>query len=208
MDSVAFKAKVERVIERLGHWILLVLCLVKNLKGHASCLTVAPTWRFRRFGEKKKKKKNPSLLNQVPKKDVPHVYGDKYKLAEMLSNVTYGSVVNVLEVLGLNAKTLRQVKKWQLEGRSVTLRFKSEDRCDFDRETKREEVESFLLNGSFFVSPSFIRWETRNMSENILEEARLLTRSSRQSQSKCVLLKIPFKDWVKDGFGGLNGIMR
>ena len=50
------------------------------------------------------------------------------------------SVFNALEVLGVNVKTLKQIKEWA-QDRSVTLRLKAEEHCDFNRETKRE-VES------------------------------------------------------------------
>jgi hypothetical protein len=53
--------------------------------------------------------------------------------------VSLGSLVNLLEVLGVNVKSLKQMRGWVAEGRSVTLRFKAEERCSFNRETKREQ---------------------------------------------------------------------
>jgi hypothetical protein len=70
--------------------------------------------------------------------DVPHAYGNKYELAEALGSLSLAALVNVLEVLGLNGKTLRVLREWADE-RAVTLRLKAEERCKFDRETKREQ---------------------------------------------------------------------
>lgn len=70
--------------------------------------------------------------------DVPHVYEDKYLLAEFLTNGALAAQLNCLELLGLNAKTLKQLKDWS-EKRSVTLRLKAEEKCVFDREVTREE---------------------------------------------------------------------
>ncbi len=69
-----------------------------------------------------------------------HVYTDKYVLSETLANMSLAAVLNALELLGVNVKTLKTVREWARE-RSVTLRLKAEETCDFDRETKRE-VES------------------------------------------------------------------
>ena len=46
--------------------------------------------------------------------------------------------VNVLEMLGVNPKTLKTIKEWSTE-RSVTLRLKAEEKCAFDRKEQREE---------------------------------------------------------------------
>jgi hypothetical protein len=54
--------------------------------------------------------------------DVPHAYSNKYELAEALGCVSLAALVNVLEVLGLNGKTLRVLREWA-EERAVTLRF-------------------------------------------------------------------------------------
>ncbi len=52
--------------------------------------------------------------------------------------------VNCLEVLGLDAGGLRVLREWAAE-RAVTLRFKAEERCVFDRMAKRE-VESTVAH--------------------------------------------------------------
>ncbi len=38
--------------------------------------------------------------------DVPHAYSNKYELAEALGSVSLAGLTTVLEVLGLNGKTL------------------------------------------------------------------------------------------------------
>ncbi len=45
----------------------------------------------------------------------------------------------MLELLGLNIKGLKVIRGWAEKNRSVTLRFRAEERCDFDREVTREE---------------------------------------------------------------------
>jgi hypothetical protein len=72
--------------------------------------------------------------------DVPHTYSDKYALAEYLCHSALAANLNVLEALGVTEKMLRKLVQWA-EKRSVTLRFKSEEKCEFDREETRK-VES------------------------------------------------------------------
>ena len=72
--------------------------------------------------------------------DVEHVYNDKFLLAEVVVGLGICSNVVLLELLGVNPKTLKTLKEWA-ERQSVTLRLKAEEKCTFDRETKRE-VES------------------------------------------------------------------
>jgi hypothetical protein len=77
--------------------------------------------------------KNPTYPS-----DVPHVYDDKYLLAEFLTNTALAAELNTLELLGLNAKGLKQLKEWS-DKRSITFRFKAEEYCDFIKEVTREE---------------------------------------------------------------------
>jgi hypothetical protein len=72
--------------------------------------------------------------------DVPHKYDDKYGLAAFLGNATLAAYINAFEILGLNETKLRQLLDWSKK-RSVTLRFKADEKCTFDREEKRK-VES------------------------------------------------------------------
>jgi hypothetical protein len=67
-----------------------------------------------------------------------HSYDDKYLLAEVLVSTSVGAQLNVLEALGLNARSFGRLHEWA-KSRNVTLRFKAEERCDFVRESKREE---------------------------------------------------------------------
>eukprot|EP01122_Echinamoeba_exundans_P013036 TRINITY_DN5621_c0_g6_i1.p1 TRINITY_DN5621_c0_g6~~TRINITY_DN5621_c0_g6_i1.p1 ORF type:complete len:1099 (+),score=366.81 TRINITY_DN5621_c0_g6_i1:411-3707(+) len=72
--------------------------------------------------------------------DVPHKYDDKYGLAEFLTNTSLAAFINAFEVLGLTEEKLRQLLEWSKK-RSVTIRFKADEKCTFDREEKRK-VES------------------------------------------------------------------
>ncbi len=78
------------------------------------------------------------MFDLPQRQEVPHAYNNKYELAEALGGVALAGLVTVLEVLGLNGKTLLVLKEWS-EERAVTLRFKAEERCELDRETKREQ---------------------------------------------------------------------
>ena len=68
---------------------------------------------------------------------VAHQYEDKYGLAETLVGTSVASWSTAMEALGLNARSLQRLREWAQE-RSVTLRFRAEERCSFARETKRE----------------------------------------------------------------------
>ncbi len=72
--------------------------------------------------------------------DVPHEYEDKYFLAQSLTNNTISTLLALLEQLGITEKHLGQLKDWA-KTRSVTIRFKSEEKCKFLRKAVRE-VES------------------------------------------------------------------
>ncbi len=69
--------------------------------------------------------------------DVPHVYEDKFTLAECLTNCAVAASFNCLEALGLGQQGLAKLRQWAVE-RSVTLRLKAEEKCLFDRMEKRE----------------------------------------------------------------------
>ncbi len=71
--------------------------------------------------------------------DVPHKYTDKYLLAESVVNLSVAAQVTALGAMGLTEAALRKALDWSRKGQCVTLRLKSEHRCVFDREVKREE---------------------------------------------------------------------
>jgi len=73
-------------------------------------------------------------------KDVPHQYDDKYLVAETMTNTAMAAHLNCLELLGLKMDKIAKLVEWA-KSRSVTLRFKAEEKCTFDREVKRD-VES------------------------------------------------------------------
>jgi hypothetical protein len=72
--------------------------------------------------------------------DVPHRYDDKYLLAEVLTRVAAASLLQCLEVVGLNASHLSTMREWA-RTRSVTLRLAAHEDCGFLREESRQ-VES------------------------------------------------------------------
>jgi hypothetical protein len=59
---------------------------------------------------------------------------------EKLCCATFVSVINILEALGLNTHALCQLMDWTGSGRSVTLRFKAEERCELEKLRTREQV--------------------------------------------------------------------
>ena len=128
--------------------------------------------------------------------DVPHQYDDKYSLAEFVTNTALASQLNCLEALGLEEKGLRQLLKWA-QTRSVTLRLKSEERCNYDREETRKvtsptehvtEVKGLLSNTlsitdkvvttitehfwKFEVSYELFAFQGNNQDEKLLFQAR------------------------------------
>jgi hypothetical protein len=72
--------------------------------------------------------------------DVPHQYEDKYLLAEIVGTVGTASMLQCLELIGLSAEGLADLRAWA-KTRSVTLRLTAREDCRFDREESRK-VES------------------------------------------------------------------
>ncbi|MCC7537080.1 MAG: hypothetical protein IT379_12740 [Deltaproteobacteria bacterium] len=72
--------------------------------------------------------------------DVPHRYDDKYLLADFLARTSMAAMVQCLEVIGLSAEALAQLREWA-KSRSVTLRLKAQEDCTYLREETRK-VES------------------------------------------------------------------
>lgn len=72
--------------------------------------------------------------------DVPHRYDDKYLLAEVLTRVASASILQCLEVIGLSAAQVAQLREWA-KTRSVTIRLSAHEDCAFLREESRK-VES------------------------------------------------------------------
>ncbi len=72
--------------------------------------------------------------------DVPHRYEDKYLLAESAASVSIAALVQCLEVVGMSAEQLVQLREWA-KTRSVTIRLAAKEECRFVREETRK-VES------------------------------------------------------------------
>jgi hypothetical protein len=69
--------------------------------------------------------------------ETQHEYEDKYTLAELTVRTGILSQLRYLEDL-LNFKDDEKVRKWISDGKAITLRFESEEKCEFDREAKRD----------------------------------------------------------------------
>ena len=69
--------------------------------------------------------------------DAPHVYDDKYALAEAQLSAAAACVLAALQTAGLSAEALRTLAGWAREGSAVTLRFQHTVACAFEREAKR-----------------------------------------------------------------------
>jgi len=72
--------------------------------------------------------------------DVPHKYEDKYMLANFTTNTALAAQLTCLELLALTGEQLLQLKKWSAN-RTLTLRFKADHKCVFDRKVTKD-VES------------------------------------------------------------------
>jgi hypothetical protein len=79
--------------------------------------------------------RNPQLAE-----DVPHVYDDKYALAEFLGRAAAAALVQCLASIGLAPGALDELRGWA-QSRAVTLRLKAKEDCKFLREESRK-VES------------------------------------------------------------------
>lgn len=69
--------------------------------------------------------------------DEGHNWNDGFLLAQSLVNVGIRSFLKTLEKLGLSKDHLIAIFRWQ-ETRTVSLRFKAEETCEFLRKTERE----------------------------------------------------------------------
>ena len=69
--------------------------------------------------------------------DVPHRYDDKYLLAELVTTVAIASALQCLELIGLSADGLSELREWA-RTRSVTLRLTAKEDCTYLREETRK----------------------------------------------------------------------
>jgi hypothetical protein len=72
--------------------------------------------------------------------DVPHAYDDKYHLSEFVTRVSIAAIFQCLEVVGLSAEGLSELREWS-KTRTVTLRLEADENCRLLREEQRK-VES------------------------------------------------------------------
>ena len=69
--------------------------------------------------------------------DIPHRYEDKYLLAEFVARASTASLLQCLEVIGMSASQLAQMREWA-QTRSVTIRLTAHEDCRFLREESRK----------------------------------------------------------------------
>ena len=78
--------------------------------------------------------------NRTPKlpADVPHRYEDKFLLAEFLSRTAFAAQLNCLEIIGITDEVINKLKAWTQQNKTVTLRFITEETCEFVRKQERK----------------------------------------------------------------------
>jgi len=93
----------------------------------------------------------------------PHVYDDKFGLANFVNNTSLAAQLNCLEALGLDEQKVRQCVQWvHSGGKHVTLGFYASEQCEYLRECTRE-----------------VQSKTKHVSENTLfgkSESKSVTR--------------------------------
>ena len=77
------------------------------------------------------KHKKPVLVDS----SIPHEYQDKYRLVELLTNTALSSLISSLVHCGVTADKLAVIIGWASD-RTVTLRLKVKERCEYLREEK------------------------------------------------------------------------
>src|SRR4051812_42367785 len=55
--------------------------------------------------------------------DVPHVYQDKYSLAEYLTNTALAAEINALSAMGLNSAKMAKMHDWAANNQAVSVGF-------------------------------------------------------------------------------------
>ncbi|CAM9417059.1 unnamed protein product [Ectocarpus fasciculatus] len=70
--------------------------------------------------------------------EAAHKYGDKYLLAEFLTNAALASHLTSLSNFGVTAEQLTTMMEWS-KSRSVSLRFDATERCKFLKKVTRDE---------------------------------------------------------------------
>lgn len=79
---------------------------------------------------------------------VPHQYGDKYLLANHLTNVSVVAVLCALEQIGVSRSVLATLKAWSTT-RAISLKFQRTQKCRFIKEVKRDVEDPTRVQTSF-----------------------------------------------------------
>jgi len=123
-------------------------------------------------------------VNRNPRiaEDMEHKYEDKYALAEFLTNTSIAAQINILERMGLSeAKLKRLIEIVQVEKRTVTLCFESEDSCTFLKEQMVDVVQhesehniekKAAASSSIFYSSTAQKKETTNIKHQVVQKVR------------------------------------
>ena len=106
--------------------------------------------------------------------NLPHQYDDKYHLTNYLSNSAILSVLIALGTLGIDLNILNKLKEWSVT-HEVSLRFQSQEKCEFVKETKREVENPHRSETS--VSGSFGGFSIQNKSYTAITEYHYLFQS-------------------------------
>lgn len=93
--------------------------------------------------------------------DQPHSWLDKYALAEHVTSVSIAAQLNVFSALGLSAATLEQSHRWAMDGKSVTLRLRAVERCEFLRQASSDLPKGDVVKNTGFFGTSESQVVTR-----------------------------------------------
>ena len=77
--------------------------------------------------------RNPALAGEVS-----HSYEDKFALAESITYAATQALLNALELVQIDTEKLKKLKDWS-NSRSVSLRLRVEETCEFVRHEQHEE---------------------------------------------------------------------
>ena len=77
--------------------------------------------------------KEPVMLG-----DVPHDYEDKFEMAEFIVKSAREATLSIFKTIGVTEDQMKIANEWSANDR-VTIEFKSEEFCDLNKQTEREE---------------------------------------------------------------------
>jgi hypothetical protein len=99
-----------------------------------------------------------------PAAEVPHRYADKFALAQLLCQNYIAALLNCLEVLGVSAEQVAEMKEWSLV-RTVTLRLAATHSCLFVKKETRYVLASVNSFGDE-VGTRDVESDTKSVSKS------------------------------------------